>query len=315
MNTCLTIGAGMAGLTAANRLQEAGWAVRLVDKGRGVGGRLATRRIGEARVDHGAQFFTVRDGRFRAAVEQWEREGLVAPWFAEGGHTRYWVRGGMNALARHLARGLEIRSEAKAVRAERGSGERGWRVVLETGEAMESDMLILTAPAPQSLALLPPGVPEMAATLGAIDYDPCFALLLTLEGASRVPEPGYVRPDSGPIEWVADNRRKGVSEAPAVTIHARGDFTRRYLNASPDQVERLLLEAAEPYLGAAVVEKQVHRWLYSKPLPVETPPCLWASGMAVAGDAFCGGRVEGAFLSGLAAAVSGLAAAESLHRR
>jgi len=48
------IGAGMTGLTAAGVLQARGWAVVLLDKGRAVGGRMATRRIGESRLDPAA---------------------------------------------------------------------------------------------------------------------------------------------------------------------------------------------------------------------------------------------------------------------
>ena len=42
--------------------------LRVVDKGRGVGGRMASRRVdtpaGQARFDHGAQFFTTRSDCF-----------------------------------------------------------------------------------------------------------------------------------------------------------------------------------------------------------------------------------------------------------
>ena len=54
----LIIGAGLSGLSAAQTLVRSGRSVLVVDKGRGVGGRLATRRIGDATLDHGAQFFT-----------------------------------------------------------------------------------------------------------------------------------------------------------------------------------------------------------------------------------------------------------------
>jgi predicted NAD/FAD-dependent oxidoreductase len=50
----LIIGAGMSG-TAAAELSRAGRKLLVVDKGRGVGGRMASRRIGEAVFDHGAQ--------------------------------------------------------------------------------------------------------------------------------------------------------------------------------------------------------------------------------------------------------------------
>jgi predicted NAD/FAD-dependent oxidoreductase len=303
---CLMVGAGMAGLTAAAELTKAGWQAVLVDKGRGVGGRMATRRLGDCRLDHGAQFFTVRDAEFRAKVDGWEREGLVSPWFEEGGHTRYRSADGMNALAKHLAKPFDVRTEVKLEFVEPAGT--GWRAVSDTGAEFTADALLMTAPAPQAIALLARcALPaEIEAALKAVDFDPCFALLVTLEGASLVPAPGYIRPESGPIEWLADNAMKGISAGPAaLTIHARGDFSRQYRDAPKDEVAAMLLAAAEPWMGSAVTASQLHRWLYSKPVAGEGSGCLFTSSpapLAVAGDAYAGGRVEGAFVSGLAAA-------------
>ena len=44
------------------------------------GGRLATRRIGLGRADHGAQFFTIRTPGFRAWVHGWVADDLVYEW-------------------------------------------------------------------------------------------------------------------------------------------------------------------------------------------------------------------------------------------
>ena len=73
----LIIGAGLAGLSAANKLKHAGHNVLIIDKGRGIGGRLAGRRIGDASFDHGAQFFTAREASFKATVEGWIEAGVA----------------------------------------------------------------------------------------------------------------------------------------------------------------------------------------------------------------------------------------------
>ena len=75
--SCLVIGAGIAGLIAARALRAAGHRVLVLDKGRGVGGRMATRRIEGGVFDHGAQFVTVRDPRFQQIVEGWQAKGVV----------------------------------------------------------------------------------------------------------------------------------------------------------------------------------------------------------------------------------------------
>ncbi len=306
--SCLIVGAGMSGLTAAVALHERGWDVLLLDKGRGVGGRMATRRFAGSYFDHGAQFFTVRDSRFREAVARWEFHNVVMPWFTDGLHVRYRGIAGMTSLTKHLAKSLDVRSETKVQSVK--SGNRGWCVVTETGERFHADALLLTAPAPQSAAILADCAGQLPAetfnTLRRIDFDPCFALLATLEGASCIPAPGYLRIDKGPIEWIADNTQKGISTGPAaLTIHARADFSRQHLESPQDEVAALMLEAARLLLGVNVSAWQLHRWRYSKPLGEPRPPFLFTSKpapLAIAGDAFGESRIEGAFLSGLSAA-------------
>ena len=306
--SCVIVGAGMSGLTAAGELREKGWNVTLLDKGRGVGGRMATRRIGESRFDHGAQFFTVRAPRFREATDRWQQANWVAPWFDEGGHVRYRAAGGMNALAKHLSMPFDVRTETKVARAE--PADEGWQVITESGLTLRAGALVLTAPAPQALALLAAcsdRLPsQLLSTLAAISFDPCLALLVTIDGPSRVPPPGYIRPEQGPVEWIADNTQKGVSNgAAALTVHARADFSRDYLEAPQEDAARLLLEAAGPWLGGEITAWQLHRWRYSRPVEAgQRPACLFSRqpALAIAGDAFGGSRLEGAFLSGLAAA-------------
>lgn len=74
------IGAGMAGVTCARTLAQAGWHVTLVEKSRGFGGRMATRQTEFGGFDHGAQYFTVRDERFALALST--TPDVVVPWSA-----------------------------------------------------------------------------------------------------------------------------------------------------------------------------------------------------------------------------------------
>ena len=71
------IGAGLAGLIAAQQLHNNGHDVVVLDKGKSPGGRLATRRIGDATLDHGAQFFTVRELRLLEPIAEREAQILV----------------------------------------------------------------------------------------------------------------------------------------------------------------------------------------------------------------------------------------------
>jgi predicted NAD/FAD-dependent oxidoreductase len=318
------IGAGMAGLTAGRLLREAGLPVLVLDKGRGVGGRMATRRIGHGRVDHGAQYFTVRDKQFAQRVSEWREAGVVSEWgqgFADargkrstGGHFRYHGVDGMTTLPKHLAEGLDIRLQTRIT--EIIQEKNRWSVQSQSGETFRGRALLLTPPVPQSLELLDAGQvsfpSDIRRDLERIDYDPCLALLAVFAGASRILAPGGLRFSEGPIAWMADNHQKGISpDAHTVTIHAAPDYSRRHWRTNAIVVAQKLLEAAAPWLHPEVLDWQIHRWRYSQPVATYPEQALFLPGpppLVFAGDAFGGPRVEGAVLSGYAAGQTLLAA-------
>ena len=314
------VGAGICGLVAAHELVAAGVQVAVVDKGRSVGGRLATRRIGAARLDHGAQFFTVRTPAFQRRVDEWMDRGVVHVWNhgfepdTPDGHPRYVASDGMNSLAKDLAAGLdgtpcsiETSTMAFTVRATIKSRETdalgGWDVVIDDASVRKADAVILTSPLPQSLALLVDSGVEMDGTLMRTEYDRTIGLLATLDGPSAIPATGAVQDGDEVFGFIADNRAKGVSPVDAVTFHANPEWSKAHWD-DPELLD-LLTAAAERWLGdASIVEAQVKKWRLATPRSIWPDPC-WASAdgtIVMAGDAFAGPKVEGAHNSGMAAA-------------
>lgn len=306
--SCSIVGSGIAGLTAARVLTARGWQVTILDKGRNPGGRMATRITGDHRWDHGAQFFTARDARFAAELRLWAVLGWIRPWLRERGEVRYCGAEGMQWIARRLAEGLSVRQSVTVARIEPAS--RGWRIHTQSGETFETLCLILTAPVPQSLQLLGDCAhrlpAEDLAALQSVDYEPCFALLASLDAASRVPAPGWVRPDGAVLDVIADNSQKGISAGAAdLTLHATAKFSRTWFEAPREEVAEAMIRAAEPWLGNSRSTWQLHRWKYARARGTLPRPCVAArqpAPVVFAGDGFGGPRVEGAFLSGLAAA-------------
>ncbi len=313
----LIVGAGLSGLMAAHTLQDAGKTVLLLDKGTSVGGRLATRRIGTGLADHGAQFFTVRDPVFGAFVERWLADGLVFEWsrgWADGslattrdGHPRYAVKGGMNQLAKHLAEGLDIRVNAKVTAVRQYLN--GWQAELEDGTLFSARSLLLTAPVPQSLALLEAGAVLLTAddeaALQAIHYEPCLTAIALLDRPLNLPVPGGIQREGANIHWVADNQRKGISgNSAVVTMQAAGMYSRNLWDQPDETILNVFRTDLLPLLGQAqIVELQLKKWRYSRPISVHPEHFLASNdGRMVffAGDAFGAPRVEGAALSGLA---------------
>ena len=319
-NSCVVVGSGISGLLAARELRDAEWGVTVLDKGWGVGGRMATRRVGSGTFDHGAQFFTVRGERFGALVDEWRAAGVVREWtrgFAdahgesnEDGHPRYCGAEGMTSIPKFLADGLDVRTGEQAVNVEARGG--GWGVVCDSGTAVSGAALLLTAPVPQSLELVRSGgfaLPgDAERQLREIAYDPCVALMALLDGRGSEPEPGGMQIRGEPLDWISDNQRKGISEAPGLTIHAGPQWSREHYDEDDDALSRAILSLAEERLGglgAGVIETSIARWRYSWVTNSHPDPCLIANDdppLVFAGDAFGPAKVEGAALSGLAAA-------------
>lgn len=264
---------------------------------------MATRRIGDATFDHGAQFFTVRSDAFREVVDEAIGAAAVKVWcngFGDepDGYPRFCGTRGMTSLAKWLAADL------------RGDVILGETVVDLADQPARA--YALTAPVPQSLAvlsfsgLLP--APDVAIDMARIAYKPTIAVLLTLaEPASGMPDHGGVQfIDDIDLAFISDNSAKGLSPVPAMTIHLSNTRSGAMWTASDDDVVAAALDLAAPHIGAPVVaSSQVQRWRYAGPVAVHPEPAVvWGTDpvVALAGEAFAGPKVEGAFLSGLAAA-------------
>ena len=319
--SCIIVGAGISGLLVSSSLQLGGWDVTVLDKGQGVGGRMATRRVGGGTCDHGTQFFTVRGERFGGLVEGWLEAGVAAEWtrgFAdaegrpnEDGHPRYRGAGGMTSIPKYISRDLDVRTGERAERVD--GGDTGWEVACESGLRVDGDVLVLAAPVPQALDLassgsyrLPDGVRRQ---LEAVSYDPCLALMVVLDGPSGVPEPGGMQIKGEPLDWIGDNRRKGISAVSAVTVHAGPEWSRSHFADDERRIIESMISLASGRLGtdlaSAVVATSLARWRYSWVTAPHPEPCLVASDdppLLFCGDAFGQPKVEGATLSGLAAA-------------
>lgn len=281
---------------------------------------MATRYIGDAICDHGAQFFTVRGETFREIIEQAGKEDFVREWCrgfpefkgsevanSDDGHIRYRGTNGMASVSKMLAQGLDVRLRERV--SEISNQENAWWVKTENDSELQADALILTPPVPQSIVLIHSGnfrLPEDSlAVLEKIRYESCFAVMAVLEEDSKIPKPGALRLSGAAVEWIADNRQKGISSRPCVTIHAKADFTEAHWDEKYENVAQIMLDECSKWLGSRVLEYQVHRWRYSKPVELCQEPYLFVSSLnplLFTGDAFAGPKVEGAVVSGIKAA-------------
>ena len=312
----VVVGAGVAGLTAARALRKAGAEVIVLEKSRGVGGRSATRRVHGNRVDHGAQYFTVRDERLQAEVETWLESGVLKVWShgfhsfggtlhaPDEGHPRYVFPAGMNTFGKLLAAGTAIRRETRvtALLPEKDH----WR--LEAGtETFTARAVVLNLPPEQALELCAFELEdEVRAALSAVAMQPCFALMAGFPlDAQPVWQGVRLELADNPLAWVAHDSSKRLNPKNTVLIaHSTPEFARENLERPLKETGTRMLAALAKFdeRFSAPLWTDLQRWRYAMATRFLDKRCLQQDSLVFCGD-WCGGnKLEAAYLSGLAAA-------------
>jgi len=297
------IGAGMAGVSAAKALKARGGIVTLFEKSRGLGGRCATKSWESHTVDHGAQYFTIRDERFRAAVQAASGDAVMklgAPVIDEKegeipDSGRWFHRDGNSRLVRDLARGLDVKTETTIERAE--------NLLRRAGG--EFDHVVSTAPFPQTARIF-----EMDA---AFDYVPCLTVLLNYRGKwlGRTRECYAISDHRGPLAWSACENHKSGRVATGYTVmvaQMSESFSREHLERTPEQfaaMVRPLVEARWKLPAETFATALGHRWRYAR-VACALQAVQVAPGLHFTGDALTSSRLEDAWLAGAAITEHGI---------
>jgi len=306
------VGAGMAGLAAGTRLATAGHDVRLFDKARGVGGRMATRRVttslGDALFDHGAQYFTARTAEFATCVNAWRQQGLVAPWPAAGEGVFVGVPS-MNAPLRAMAGALDVGWDTRVDAVEPHDG--GWVIRGDDLARQPFDVAIIAIPAEQAAVLLAPVDRQLADLAAATVSAPCWTVMAAFDAPVGAAGDILAEPRE-PIGWAARNCTKPGRTGPeAWVVQASPAWSIAHLENDPATVINTLLAAFADAVGGALprmLTVTAHRWRYARSASAGID-LLWDSDrrIGVCGDWLYGPRVEYAWLSGyrLAGAIIG----------
>ena len=291
----------MAGLACARRLADAGLAAIVLDKGRGIGGRVATRRVGDLQFDHGAQYVNAHGAGFAAVLHS--LGDSVAGWQDGTGRTHNVGVPGMSAIPKALGAGLDIRQNAQVARVVQDDD--GWALHLDT-DTMRAARVVVTVPAPQVAGLLGAEHPLVAA-LAPVRLVPC----LTLMAAVTAPAPFIARQDADdPLAWIAQDSAKPSRPQSAATLWVAQSgeaFSRAYLEESPTQIAARMLPLLCDRLGVTadrVTHASAHRWRYARVTQALGQPFLRSPDATVylGGDWCIGPRVEAAWTSGTAIA-------------
>ena len=300
--TVAVVGAGIAGAACARVLAQAGCDVRLLDRGRVPGGRMASRRLEGRYVDLGASYFTCRDAEFTAVVDDWVARGLARPWTdafhvatphglgeRKSGPVRYGAAGGLRSLVEDLLDGQAV-SQAVTV----GSVGPG-----PTVDGTAYDAVVLAMPDPQALQLLHPSLQDARAAVDDRRWDPVLALAAGFATRAWADDfDGCFVDDSDVLSWVADDGRRRGDGAPVLVAHSTPAYAAGHLvdpaGATDDLVAALrgVLDVGEPTWS------RVQRWTFAKPAGPRDELFHLSSGVGLCGDGWGASKVEAAWLSG-----------------
>ena len=313
------IGAGMAGLSAAGALAQAGHEIVLFDKSRGSGGRMSSKRTESGDLDMGAQYFTARDHHFRNALQEWMDRGWVAQWSprlfikndsdlveSPDDQQRFVGTPRMTSLSRGLLEGLTLVSQTR-IDSLRQIDDDLWELVDDNGATHGPfNRVVVAAPAPQAVPLLSSAT-QLAQAASQVEMQPGWTLALAFaQPLDTAVEACFVR--AGDLDWISRNSSKpGRQGLDSWILQSSTRWAMGNLDTNKQEVGNRLRAAFADVLGLDLptpVYEHAHRWLYARS-PVT---CNWGAlaapekGLYVCGDWCLGGRLENAWLSGQQAA-------------
>ncbi|MEU8069838.1 FAD-dependent oxidoreductase [Micromonospora sp. NPDC048169] len=299
----VVVGAGIAGVACAAELARAGVPVRVRERARVSGGRLASKRFDGRPADLGAAYFTVDDPDFAAVADRWRAAGLAREWtdtlvaYGPGGRERVsgpmrWAAPrGLRSLVEHLAADLPVTHERLVTRVEPGP-----RV-----DGVEAEAVVLAMPGPQAAPLLDPALADATRAVAAQRWSSALTGVLRYPARRWADFHGAFVNDHPVLSLVCDDGDRRGDAAPVLVAHTTAGFAAGHLRqpaaAGPaiEQAVRDLLGLPEPAAWT-----HVHRWTYATPAAQSGGATyhLDDDGIGLAGDAFGRPRAQTAWRSG-----------------
>ena len=313
------VGAGIAGLSCATRLQAMGFEVEVFEKSHGPSGRMSTRDGDGWTADHGAQYFTARDPLFQHELGSWIDKGIAARWnpnmgvFEEGrwrvsssNESRYVANPGMNMIGKYLARTLTLYLNQTIDQLILINNQ--WQLGSKDSGLMSSifDFLVLAIPAPQAAVLAKVLPIEIQTLCSSVTMEGCWTVIARFSEKLTFPfDAAFINGES--ISWICRNQSKpDRTGQESWTIHAHAKWSQENIELKPQEASAQLLMCAKKLgLDCSEAEIATHRWRYANGFNNPSPKFILLSkvNLGLCGDWLHGGRVEGAWLSGYKLAI------------
>lgn len=301
----IIIGAGISGLNLARHLVSKKQNVLVIEKSKSVGGRIATRRDGEAAFDHGAQFYRVKDSEPSTFDQNLSEAGIVHTWFKHEDKSYQAASKGMTGIPKYLAMNLRI-IFSERVLSFRHEFTSTVRVQCESGQDFLGKNVFLSSPLPQSLAILNASQISYPQNLNNIQYAQALVGLFEIETQDKnILEFQYEQNINEDFFSISNQLSKNVSRVPAFTVTMSPDWSQRHFENEEHSTLKLVQQAFIEYFCSKsdkldIRKSQLKKWRFSHPLTIHSSPyerLTPSKNIYLFGDAFGGDSVMGAIRS------------------
>lgn len=295
----VVIGAGLSGLNIARSIKDMDLGeVLILEKSRGIGGRMATRRALNTRFDHGAQFYRLTED-IEKLHRSWSHNKINHRWFESSRGSHWCARLGLTSLAKSLAEGIEVALEKQIISIEYEN--QSWKIVSDKGEIWYCNKLIITSPLPQAIKLIESVIASQKVDLIAlneiknINYTKAVIGLITLEENLLTGVSGYEEFQNESIFSISNQKEKGISDTPALVITMAPSFSEQTFEQSDDLIlEKILYDFKIKYPDSKIVSAELKKWRYCQPTSQYKKYFLEiTSNIFLIGDAFGGSSLLG----------------------
>ena len=305
------IGAGISGLTIANKLKDIAQ-VTIFEKSKGIGGRMSNRRHENYSFDHGAQFFTAKTAEFKdfcqnKVIEVWkarfaEIDGskIKRKWSFNESHPHFVGVPQMNSMCKLMAEGLNIKRGVKIDKIE--FYNKKWQLTDENSQIFQDfDYLIISAPLEQTKELVK-NYTDIIENMNLREMLPCFSLMI---GLNKDFDFGFdaALVKNSIISWISSNRSKPKREGGfTLLVNSSNIWAQNNIDIHKSEVSKQLtlqLQKIINFKDSDIVHQNIHLWRYANAKFINGPLSLFEKNinLGICGDWLMSGRVEHAFLS------------------
>lgn len=272
----LVIGAGMSGLIAATELQKTGLKVACVEKARGSGGRLSSKRIESEKnqkmisFDLGCSSFDAKTELFRNQLEHWVSQDVAKLWrFTDSFGSQYVATPRSSSITRYLADQLDVNFATRITEIHKDGdlwsvyvGEKDQRILFA-----RTKHIIFATPPQQAADLLP----ENHAFITALSQPillPQWVLMLNVKGHLNLSDDYYEFTDSIISRLILEQSKPERSESgdhQVWVVQANAEWTSNNLDTDKAKLEHELVAELASKTGSPIIidDSYMHRWLYS----------------------------------------------------